>query len=273
MSRKKKDENMTEQEKSIEERVKEATDALEKAKKGESTRKHKTHGLELYPDCIDHYTFIYDLLHNQFPYEYGYAMIYHDMDRLETGELKKPHYHVIFATMDGISHVGFIKRIHKIYPKIMPNYFYYETREHGIRYLCHADDPDKYQYNQDTIISRGIDVSRYYERQFVAEREDKILCILDHINSYPKESREELLRWVVNHNLYDEYRRAYSMINDIIKERKDRLTYNEVNEVIRIRRDIVSEVNSLKDVCYNMKKDISKLNNDRVMYLREVDKI
>lgn len=233
----------------------------------------KTHCLELYPDCLDHYTLIYDLLNGQIRMECGYAMILHDMDRKESGELKKPHYHVVFAIARECTKSAFISRLHANYPKVADNYFYSDNREHGIRYLCHADDPDKYQYNQDLIISKNINLSRYYERQFVAEREDKIICILDHINSYPKESREELLRWVVNHNLYDEYRRAYSIINDIIKERKERITYNEVNEVIRIRRDIVSEVNSLKDVCYNMKKDLSRLNNDRVMYLREVDKI
>ena len=232
----------------------------------------KTHCLELYPDCIDHMQLINDILYNQVMFECGYAAILHDMDRREDGEFKKPHFHIVFALARECSKDSFIKRVHSAYPTIVDNYFYSDSREHSIRYLVHADDPDKYQYDPSLIISHDLNIDRYLKRQFIADEEDKIIKILDHIQSYPKESREELMRWVLNNNLWSEYRRSYSIINDIIKERKQDKYYDVANELFRVKQDIKIQLDHYQEGLYNIRREVSKLNNDRVFYMREIDR-
>lgn len=75
----------------------------------------------------------------------------HDMDTNPDGELKKPHYHVMVFydsvktrkqvsddIFDSIGGVGFENII---------------TNRGYARYLCHLDNPEKYQYNTDDVKS------------------------------------------------------------------------------------------------------------------------
>lgn len=80
--------------------------------------------------------------------------IYHDKDIiLETGEVKKPHYHIMImynsprssATVSKIAMTcgnnGYLEKI--------------ESKNKYMRYLIHLDNPEKYQYGFEDVISLG----------------------------------------------------------------------------------------------------------------------
>lgn len=91
-----------------------------------------------------------------------FSYAYHDKDKTDLGEDKKPHYHVLIC-FDG--------------PVTYQNALTYATRcgaandvvqpvgsVRGIvRYFCHKDNPDKYQYEEDVIQCRnGFDPKDYF---------------------------------------------------------------------------------------------------------------
>lgn len=77
----------------------------------------------------------------------------HDKDVDENGELKKPHYHIVF-TKDGPITQGQANKI------IAPFHGtksaeYVQSRKGYVRYLAHLDDLDKAQYDPREIIALG----------------------------------------------------------------------------------------------------------------------
>lgn len=87
----------------------------------------------------------------------------HDQDLTKDGKPKKPHWHVIldwphgsttYGTAAGISQ-GILKGTIPI-PLASPRGYY--------RYLCHLDNPNKAQYNQDDIVrGNGFDIGDFLE--------------------------------------------------------------------------------------------------------------
>ena len=75
---------------------------------------------------------------------------YHDRDVNPTGELKKPHYHILI-TFDSVKTVEQAKeifvKINAVGCEVVKSLRGYA------RYLCHLDNPDKAQYNPDDVIS------------------------------------------------------------------------------------------------------------------------
>lgn len=92
-----------------------------------------------------------------------FAYAYHDKDKTEIGEPKKPHYHVVICFDGPIT-----------YHNVIENYINKVGAANGVvqpvgsvrgivRYFCHKDNPDKYQYAEDIIQCRnGFDPSDYF---------------------------------------------------------------------------------------------------------------
>lgn len=83
----------------------------------------------------------------------------HEFDFNPTGELKKPHYHIVFS-FEGVKSIDQIKKI------IEPLHCTIPIKLHSIkgmvRYMAHLDNPEKYQYNPALIVGHGgVDVSDY----------------------------------------------------------------------------------------------------------------
>ncbi len=72
----------------------------------------------------------------------------HNKDTTSDGEIKKDHYHIIFA-LDGPKTYDFVKDMTKILNGTIP--IKIQSLSGYFRYLIHADDKEKYQYNQDDI--------------------------------------------------------------------------------------------------------------------------
>lgn len=78
--------------------------------------------------------------------KFDYAMILHDKDTLENGELKKPHYHVVIH----FKNARYKKAIAK-YLGIEENYITGCDLKAQLRYLVHYDNEDKYQYDLEEV--------------------------------------------------------------------------------------------------------------------------
>lgn len=91
-----------------------------------------------------------------------FSYAYHDKDFTELGEPKKPHYHVIICFDGPITHQNvstYAKRVGAANDVIQP----VGSVRGIVRYFCHKDNPDKYQYSEDIIQCRnGFDPQDYF---------------------------------------------------------------------------------------------------------------
>ena len=91
-----------------------------------------------------------------------FSYAYHDKDKTEIGEPKKPHYHVLLC-FDGPTTYNTMldhaKRVGVANDVVQP----VGSVRGIVRYFCHKDNPDKYQYPEDIIQCRnGFDPSDYF---------------------------------------------------------------------------------------------------------------
>lgn len=105
----------------------------------------------------------------------------HDKDINPTGEQKKPHIHVIltFESMKSYNQICEItSSIGATYPQPCENVRGY------VRYFCHIDNPEKYQYNIEDIISHnGADLQEYLKPNS-STRYQYIKEMINFINEY-----------------------------------------------------------------------------------------
>lgn len=123
----------------------------------------------------------------------------HDKDTCENGEPKKPHYHVmlLFESLKTPAQAS------EIFDKIGGvGLEYVKTRRGYCRYLCHLDDPNKYQYNKDDVIQLG--GMDYYECISIVS--DKY-AVLNSVICFIKDNRIEnildLYQYALDKNLMD----------------------------------------------------------------------
>lgn len=91
-----------------------------------------------------------------------FAYAFHDKDLTELGEAKKPHYHVLLC-FDGPTTfktaTEYANRVGAANGVIQP----VGSVRGIVRYFCHKDNPDKYQYSEDIIQCRnGFDPKDYF---------------------------------------------------------------------------------------------------------------
>ena len=91
-----------------------------------------------------------------------FSYAYHDKDKTEIGEPKKPHDHVLMC-FDGPTTYNTMldhaKRVGAANDVVQP----VGSVRGIVRYFCHKDNPDKYQYPEDIIQCRnGFDPSDYF---------------------------------------------------------------------------------------------------------------
>ncbi len=91
-----------------------------------------------------------------------FAYAYHDKDITEVGEPKKPHYHLLLCfdgptTYNTVLEYG--KRVGAANDVVQP----VGSVRGIVRYFCHKDNPDKYQYEEDVVQCRnGFDPKDYF---------------------------------------------------------------------------------------------------------------
>lgn len=135
-----------------------------------------------------------------------YAFAFHDKDDV------KPHYHLRLFAQD--------KRSLSSWSKLLlvdkNSIEFLQFKKLSIRYLIHLDNPEKYQYNEDIIVS-NFDVKPYLKKKN-DEQEDVILIIEFILNQPYYLYLKTLYNYVIINNLWSTYRRNYTIIKEILYE-------------------------------------------------------
>lgn len=143
----------------------------------------------------------------------SFAYILHDKDYTETGELKKPHYHLIMTFNKPMNTSTLLKAFNVgVYRKI-------RNMNGCIQYLVHKGQLDKTQYSVNDIVAFNIDVVNIIENVNVTgEFElDGLSAILNYIK-YNECSLTTLLDYVLKEHLYSVFRANYQIIKDYLNE-------------------------------------------------------
>lgn len=81
---------------------------------------------------------------------------YHDKDKNPDGEQKKPHYHIVLSFKNPTTYERACEVFEQVGAVVPPER---ECRVKDFRqmarYLCHMDQPDKYQYERGEVVSIG----------------------------------------------------------------------------------------------------------------------
>lgn len=145
-----------------------------------------------------------------------YAYIYHDKDIEEkTGELKKAHFHFrVFSDLQKSTSAW-----SKLF-NVSENYVEkLDDKRLSIRYLIHLDNAEKYQYNQNEIVSNIEDINKYFQdnKQEESKQLKDIMNYIDNIMGYIYFN--DVKNFILKNGYWSSYRRYYSIIRDLIIEK------------------------------------------------------
>lgn len=178
--------------------------------------RYRNFKLLLYKDNSQHMEVLDFLISSN----YSYLYVLHDKDVLETGELCKPHYHVLLKFTDAKSISALSKIIgldSQFIRKADPNEF--------IEYMTHKYQPNKFQYDLKRDFSgtlKDYAINRF--RLLTTTEDDRANEILDIINSY--DSQVYLFQFVhdiTNRGLFSDFRRGYSLYKDLFRDHMARV--------------------------------------------------
>lgn len=164
---------------------------------------------ELYPDdkLLD-YEAVLEIV-QKFP---KWAWIIHDKDikDKETGELKKPHIHFIVEqdTPTTLSAIANKLGVRDNYLQFCRNF------RSQMRYLIHADDPEKFQYNPEEV-QTNLSKSKYFSGVSDVQ---KAQHIFNFIMQEECTSPSKLVSWACETGNWSELRRGYSIWAAVMKE-------------------------------------------------------
>ncbi len=119
----------------------------------------------------------------------------HDKDVLPTGEPKKPHHHVVVSFKNPTSYAKACEVFEAIGAVVPPeDTCRVKDFRQMARYLCHLDQPDKYRYQMQDVVSIGsID---YQTLCMSAADEDEMLdAIFDAMDAYALDSYPKVVRF------------------------------------------------------------------------------
>lgn len=150
----------------------------------------------------------------------------HEFDTNPTGEIKKPHYHILLL-------FGGVKSYDQVCEFIKPLNGPIPQRCHNaramVRYFAHLDNPDKFQYSVADIIPHGgVDIAELLKPS-TSERYSMIKDMIEYVEAYNITEFYELMDYAKD-NEFDSWfpllcdSSAY-IVNQYIKSNRQRL-YN-----------------------------------------------
>lgn len=141
--------------------------------------------------------------------------IRHDRDITEDGNLKKPHYHVIFKVGENARWVNSVAED----IQIPPNYLEGCNKDKMLLYLIHANDPDKTQYSIEEV--EGELKNHLIELLEKREEEEiRVAWVFSYITANNICSITEITKWCITNKIYDVLRRNQMIIIKLIEEQK-----------------------------------------------------
>ena len=155
-----------------------------------------------------------EVLANALEYFDEYAYIKHDKDALENGAPKKTHWHIVgrFENARSIPAVADKLGIPSNFVECKKGY----TFKKGVRYLAHADSPEKHQYDWHDIESNVENISKFFGINDLGQA----FAILDFIEERSVTSPRVLIRWAMQNGCYSELRRGYGMWSAVMNDIK-----------------------------------------------------
>ena len=185
--------------------------------------KSRTWIMLLYPDNEDHQKIITEI-----PKDFPSAVwCSHDCDvNTDTGELKKEHIHYVLYFPNDVYKTHITKK-YAWYAEIDRWVKPAKNIRKRVRYLLHADDPDKYQYPIEALEGNVEHYIKYFDSKS-KEKSDvtKILFLIKYQTPF---SLMDMVQKINDMDCYDTYRRAAYTFNALLKEQIDFLKQNEDN--------------------------------------------
>lgn len=145
---------------------------------------------------------------------FEYAYILHNKDLKEDlSDFKKSHYHfqvynefqkelLTWSKLFGLN----FARVQKI-----------SNKKSAIRYLIHADNNDKFQYDI-VDINSNFEIIKYFDK-LISDENCEIDLIFTYIDFHKRKiGIKELIDYVLDNNIWGTFRRNYSIIKDLLYE-------------------------------------------------------
>lgn len=161
----------------------------------------------IYPDATNYdCSSVLALLGDVFP---DYAYILHDSDMGDDGQVKKSHYHWLGRRTTPVSIATISKSLG------VPENAVQFCRSYRafLRYLIHADDPDKFQYPVDSVQGN-------FKRRFLVGDSEQAFIVgaiqamqVEHIRTI-----QGLAAYACKQESWTDFRRNYSILKDIMHE-------------------------------------------------------
>jgi len=166
--------------------------------------------LLLYPEDEMHMTAI-----GIIKLSYDYAMICHNQDYDDNGELKKEHYHIVLSLPNAVWNTALAKDL-----GIEVNYIQHCRNENlALGYLIHFNDEDKYQYDVDEVKGNLKSKLIKYMTSHDKSEDDKGIELLDFIDNCNRPIKlGEFMRYCGSVGMWDVQRRNASSFIQVIKE-------------------------------------------------------
>lgn len=147
---------------------------------------------------------------------YNFAAILHDKDTLESGELKKPHWHVVVRFKNAVWNTAIAKEL-----GITPNYLEAcKDVDASLLYLVHFGNEDKYQYEFEEVFGP----LKVRLATLLAEPDEgaRVLTIVDIVDRSPGPiGYSELIKKAVAAGVYADLRRMGSIGVALVREHND----------------------------------------------------
>ena len=142
----------------------------------------------------------------------SWAYILHDMDVDENGELKKAHFHWVGKVDNPTSPTAVSGKLGIPVNDVC----FCKSWKAQVRYLVHADDPEKYPYQMDSVTA-NFDSAAFVSKDGEREKASAIFNVIveRNISSYT-----ELTKWCLDNDCWSEYRRAFSIWSAVMNERR-----------------------------------------------------
>lgn len=171
--------------------------------------------VELYPDATNYdCDSVLESLDSAFTH---WAYIMHDMDvHEETGELKKSHIHVVGIRLTEKGENSPCGKDTVCNALGIPANYIEPCKSVNamVRYLVHADNPEKYQYDRKQIQS-NFSIDKYFK-----DRADDAKKIADYIIANRPQTVSEVCMWAFENKCYSDFRRGFMIWNNMIKEQR-----------------------------------------------------
>lgn len=176
--------------------------------KNENYRSRK-HGLLLYPEDSTHVEALEKIK------SYDYALICHDKDKDDKGELKKAHWHVVINLKNARWRNAVAEDL-----GITPNYIRpIGNEEKALEYLIHFNEEEKHQYPIKEVEGPLKKRLERYIQQDDTPEEDKVEGMIAHILAQNKRVKvTDFALYCAKKGVWDVFRRSSVIFCKILEE-------------------------------------------------------